>query len=205
MIDLEAELRNYIEIRLKPFPPDQIAVHALVSRDMTRPDREADVRSWLNRYRVLRYVPPETSGKVVAAIIDFADERGGGSLRQDKTLIDSEFRLLEARLGVLLPPLPKSGKPRRVTSLTSKALWCCFPNDVPIYDNYALRALQVLSRLCHFETPPLDADYALYIGAWFALYDLAKPVIDSANLNGYRYPIRVLDQFLWYLGQPTFA
>jgi hypothetical protein len=176
----------------------------MAGADMARTTREEGVRDWLNRYRVLRYVPSEVSNKVVAAIVDFADERQGGSLGQNKALIGSEFRILEGRLGVLLPLLPKSGKPRRVIPLTSKALWCCYPNDIPIYDDYALRALQVLTRLCHFRDPRGDTDYARYLDAWFALYELAKPVIESANLNGYPFPIRVLDQFLWYLGEPSF-
>ena len=47
----------------------------------------------------------------------------------------------------MIPPSRKTGRLRDVTSLTSKALWCCYPQDVPMFDDYAVRALQVISRL----------------------------------------------------------
>ena len=43
--------------------------------------------------------------------------------------------------------LNKNQTPRSLTSLTSKALWCCYPDAIPIFDSYARRALWVLSRL----------------------------------------------------------
>jgi hypothetical protein len=205
LIDLQAELRTFIQTRLTPFPPDQTVLHAIESRAMEQLARETEVRKWLNRYRVLRYLPSETSKAVAAEVIDFADQRQSRSLDRDEAQINSEFDALKARLQRILPPAPKSGSTREAISLTSKALWCCYPEDVPIYDNYALRTLQMLSHLCHFSNANGGSDYFKYLQCWFALYYKVEPIIEQAHANGYPFRLRVLDRFLWYVGEPKFA
>jgi len=101
-------------------------------------------------------------------------------------------------------PLTKAGEHRKVTSLASKALWCCYPNDVPMFDNNAQRALQIFSRLCRIFPEPGQEEYGCFVDAWLQLYHKIEPVIDQADIKGFPYKIRVLDGILWYMGKPTF-
>jgi hypothetical protein len=119
-------------------------------------------------------------------------------------LVISEHERLRERIRHVAPHSLKTGKPREVTSLTSKALLCCYPYDVPIFDSYALRALQVISRLSRMTTGENQSEYACFVDAWFQVYDEVEPVIELAGLDGYPYKVRVLDRLLWYLGQPNF-
>ena len=99
------------------------------------------------------------------------------------------------------PPL-RNGRRRAVTVLTSKALWCCYPNDVPILDSYAEQALWVICRLSGKEPARNQSRRARFVDGWFQVYGDVRLAIEQADLNGYPYRVRVLDKLLWYLGQP---
>lgn len=198
-IDLEAELRVFMNT-LVPDSSDETVVEAVANTKKSPAEREAVLRRWLGAYGVLRF---KKSSTISASVIDFADHRQSSSLNRDKSLIVSEFRRLQNQVHSLLP-VRKDGKNGQRISLVSKALWCCYPNDIPIYDDYASRSLQVLSRLCHFDHIDGDTDYSRHVNAWFTLYDILKGVIEHADANHYPHQIRILDRFLWYLGQRNF-
>jgi hypothetical protein len=105
---------------------------------------------------------------------------------------------------VVVPISEVTGKKREVTSLTSKALWCCYPHDIPILDDYAERALQVISRILRLAPATEKPRYSAFVDVWFQVYDEIKLVIDKPELNKYKYKVRVLDKLLWYLGQHSF-
>ena len=96
-------------------------------------------------------------------------------------------------------------KERDLTSLTSKALWCCYPNAVPIYDAFAQNALYVLSRLAGITPEASGHRYTRFSDVWFTIYSHVKPVIDQADLRGYSYKVRVFDRMLWILRTPNYS
>ena len=73
-----------------------------------------------------------------------------------------------------------------------------------MFDYYAERALQVISRLFGILPEIGQHGYGCYVEVWLQLYQRVEPVIDQFNLKSYPYKMRVLDALLWHLGQPTF-
>jgi hypothetical protein len=151
MLDLKEIVEDFIRTKLSDFgtgtDPDVATVRAIADTGMKLEKREEQVLTFLRYYKVIRYFPPENSRKIAKQIIEFSDETRPKGLDQDKASIVSEYKKLEVRIQPFAPHA-KAGGQRKVTSLTSKALWCCYPHDVPIFDNNAERSLQMLSRLC---------------------------------------------------------
>lgn len=207
-MDLEELTNEFIRTRLNDFKkntaPDEATVRAVSGKDMERTSREEKVRNWLSYYRVTLFFPPEKSKEISRRIIEFADGPRSSGLFQNHERIILEYKKLKGLIQPVAPLSPKSGKPREVTSLTSKALWCCYPEDIPIFDDYALRSLQVISRLCQIAPKSGHTGYDCFVDVWFQLYNRVKPVIDQADLGEYPYKIRVLDGILWYLGKSSF-
>jgi len=208
MLSLREFTDEFIQTKLQSFEgddrTDEAVIQAIGKQNMDHTDREDHILRWLNKYRVLLFFPPEKSREIAGQIIEFADERSQAPLNQNKDLILKEYERLRGRISRVAPLSPKSGKPREIISLTSKALWCCYPHEIPIFDAYAERALQVISRLSRMMPSQSQPEYACFIDVWFQVYQEVKPVIDQSNLNGYPYKIRVLDRLLWHLGQPSF-
>lgn len=203
MLELVSLTDDFIRNEFKKFDlvngQDEATVRAIGAPDMDRAAREAQLRKWLHRMRVIRF-PLEKTRRIVAQILVYADgPRPGGPLRS-KAAIVSEYERLRDRIQEVMGPGQKSGKPREVISLTSKALWCCYPNDVPIFDANVERALEVISRLYRMLPEPDQTRYGLFVDVWLQLYEKLKPVIEQADLKGYPYRIRVLDKLLWHLG-----
>ncbi len=125
-------------------------------------------------------------------------------LGRDHALIMFEFDKLWRVIQPIAPRGPKTGKLREVVSLTSKALWCCYPNDIPIFDDYTLRALQVICRLCSIFPAPGQSEYGTFSDAWLQIYRKLEPIIEREDLQAFPFKVRVMDGMLWYLGQPSF-
>jgi hypothetical protein len=207
VLDLKKFADDFIQNKLQLFDEynraDEAVLQAINDRKMDHADRKQSILRWLNSYRVLRYFPRDNSINIAGEIIEFADERDQNELNQSKDSIISEYERLGERIRQFAPSL-KSGNPRKVTSLTSKALWCCYPCDVPIFDSYALGALRVISRLSRMAPELNQSEYACFVDVWFQVYGEVQSVIEEADLNGYPYKVRVLDRLLWHLGQPSF-
>lgn len=208
MLNLEALIKEFIQNRLPSFDadtaPDQKTVTAVAGKELGRTAREDQVRAWLGYYKVILFYPPDRSRAIAREIIEFADESRPASLVQSHDLIIREYNRLKERIQPLAPLAPKSRRQREVTSLTSKALWLCYPNDVPIFDDYALRAIQVISKICRICPMPNQGLYESFVDVWLQLYERIRPVIEDSDLHGYQYKMRVLDGFLWRLGKPDF-
>jgi hypothetical protein len=208
MLDLKNLAEQFIQAHPQSFdadfPGDDTAIQAVSATSGNRADRERSLLAWLHGYKVLRSFTPEISQRIVEQIIAFADSREQMALDQNMDLIVNEYRRLEELIHQVVPLNPKSMKPREITSLTSKALWCCYPADIPILDDYAERALQVLSRICNLTPAPDQPRFAAFIDVWFQVYHEIEPVLDQSCLNGFTYKIRILDWLLWYLGKPSF-
>jgi hypothetical protein len=208
VLDLETLIEEFVRTRLRSFEadtaPDRKTVNAVEDKNLERTAREDQVRAWLGYYKVILFFPPDRSRAIAREIIEFADESRPASLHQLHTQIVREYNRLRDRIQPLAPPAPKSKRHREVMSLTSKALWLCYPNDVPIFDDYSLRAIQVISRICQICPMPDQGLYESFVDVWLQFYGRIRPVIEQSDLHGYQYKMRVLDGFLWYLGKPDF-
>jgi hypothetical protein len=182
---------------------DNDVINAIDDRARDLADRKKSLVEWLNHYKVLMGLSSDSRTAIAHQIIAFADERLEKSLHREKNRIVSEFNKLGARISTVVP-LTAAGRRRDITSLASKALWCCYPDDVPIYDKNSASALGVISRLCHWAPGPDQSGYACFIDVWFRAYDEVEPAIDQADPSDCPHKVRVLDSLLWYLGQNGF-
>ena len=182
---------------------DDAVIKAIDQRDRDLADRKKSLVDWLNRYKALMGVSMDSRASIAGQIIAFADEREEKSLDLDKNRIVSEFNKLKDRIDTAAPR-NKTGKGRSVTSLTSKALWCCYPNDAPIFDRNAVSALGVISRVCHLAPGRGQSEYASFADVWLRVYSEVESVIGLQYLSDCPYKIRALDRLLWYLGQDGF-
>lgn len=205
MLELKKLAEEFIEGDKRSFktnfPGDDTVIEAI---NDTGAGRIELVRKWLISYKVLHYYSLEDGRNIAEQVVKFADNRTKKDLDQDKDLVIQEFSALGKLILTVAPLAPKSGKPRELTSLTSKALWCCYPYDVPIFDNYTKRALQVISRICGLKPEPSHSGYGAFVDVWFQVYDEIKPILGQEKLSGFTYKVRVLDWLLWDLGQPSF-
>jgi len=208
VLDLETLIEEFVRTRLRSFEadtaPDRKTVHAVANKSLERTSREDQVRAWLGYYKVILFFPPDRGRAIAREIIESADESRPAALDQLHAQIVREYNRLRARIQPLAPLAPRSKRQREVMSLTSKALWLCYPNDVPIFDDYALRAIQVISRICRICPMPDQGLYESFVDVWLQFYDRIRPVIEKSDLHGYQYKMRVLDGFLWHLGKPDF-
>jgi hypothetical protein len=182
---------------------DNRVINAINQRDADLTDRTAQVVHWLTYYKVLMFSPSDRSLAIAGRIIAFADEPRDTSLHRDKDRIVFQFN----RLGELISRVAASkrtGKIPALTSLTSKALWCCYPDDVPIFDKNAACALRVISRLSHLTPGPKQSEYACFVDLWLQVYKEVEPLIRQEDLSDCPHKVRVLDRMLWYLGQGSF-
>jgi hypothetical protein len=142
----------------------------------------------------------QSRSEVAHRIIKFADARHVTSLQHDRDTIIAKFNELATAVGEAAPRT-KAGKERDVTSLTSKALWCCYPEDIPIFDRNAASALAILSRLYHWAPRTNRDGYAAFVDVWLRAYEEIEMAIDEAGLSNCARKVRILDSVLWYLGQ----
>jgi hypothetical protein len=175
---------------------DLDTVKLLHDKEAPRGERRAKVRSWLYGYSVLRGIRSETVEKIVNAVLEYADGPRPVSLGSNQADIAREFFALQA---LLAPPLGN----RNSDSLTSKALWLCYPDDVPILDGYAERTLQVICRMHGIAIVVDPNNYRRFLDAWFSVYEECKEALDTTSMQ-YPFRVRLLDWLLWYLGQPNF-
>jgi hypothetical protein len=207
MLDLGIVIENFIR---KDWPRlerdnswDESVLRAINDVTMDVTERERQLLAWLHSYKVLLFFPPDNSIQVARQILDFADNERTATRVLDRDSISVAYQTLYARLSAVVHPSPISGNPRNVVSLTSKALWCCYPSDVPIFDDHAARALQVISRLLGIKAVKSDK-YECFLEVWFQVYGRIDAAIDASGLKDYPYKVRVLDRLLWHLGQPSF-
>ena len=134
---------------------DDEIIHAVNNHSL--PDRGQRMKKRLRRYRVHRI--KGGVGEVARVIVDFADEREQLAPGCDYAAILQQFEMLYGRCSAVVPQ-KEDGSRRDITSLTSKALWVCYPDIIPIYDNYAEQALQVISRLMPLNLREAEAQHS---------------------------------------------
>jgi hypothetical protein len=206
MVDLKPKLEDFIKNILPrhqaEIEKDEKAIHAINSSEMEKVERVEIIREWLIFYKVVMFFEPSKSTGVAEKILEFADSGRSMGQALDRDAMIVEYSRLEGRIREV-SLLTRSGKPRGIQSLTSKALWCCYPHDVRIFDSYAQRALYVISKLNGYKCED-DSSYKDFIEVWDQAYAQVQSIVESPELGQYLYKVRIFDRFLWHLGQRKF-
>jgi hypothetical protein len=199
----EAVLRQINECQEQ----DDIVIRALNNSNDRVEDRAKSLYNWLKAYGVFQGLTQADRLGLVRAIIEYADSRPDADCILSEAEIIKRFAKLYQRCGPRVRP-KMDGTPRDLTSLTSKALWCCYPHSIPIFDAYALRGLWAISRLDNLDRPPLEMQYSPYsrfVAVWLSIYKRVESLIAEDHLQSYPYKVRVFDKILWIVGQPDFG
>jgi hypothetical protein len=127
---------------------------------ITGTDAETAVTKWGDHYGVLR-IKGNIRPDLVRAVIN-----GAPQIRRDLLATSAEARRTEiiqrhaeivAISNTVQEVRNKDGGERDFTSLASKLLWLLHPSQVPIFDDRAWRAINVIARLAEkVETPDPD-------------------------------------------------
>ena len=185
---------------------DQIVINAVNDNIMNHEVRVEELTLWMNKYTDLKYYKEEIRNEIIETIILFADRRSNCFISTDKNKIISEFRCLKRDV-IDSITCEEFKANRKMTSWLSKALWCCFPDSVPLYDSHAERALWILSRLTQMPAPNYRTgdcdDYLDFISVWLSFYE-SITIFDN-YLFDYPYKVRVFDKILWIIGQPDYG
>lgn len=181
---------------------DEEVIRFLRDRHEEIGTRTSVVRKWLEYYSTLQGYREAERIAVSQSIVTFADNKDLSAVPSTVEDIESEFTTLYQQCQ-LHAPKTKSEMRRDLTSLASKALWCCYPNTIPIYDGHAERALWAISRLLELPTPAPSTKYKRFLLMWLEVYSRVQ--IDKTRLDGYPHTVRVFDKILWILGQPDFG
>jgi len=207
MIDFKAIIRHLWANAIKDMMGDHAhydvkALDALNRED--DPNRRDTIRDWLQAYRVFRVRGIATQrDKIADAVLRWADSRererdldGPDALyaaHKEKSVCDAYIH-------------GSQNSRREFTSLTSKALWLCYPDKIPIFDSYAQRALWVLAKLeIGIAAPPSGADYYQFVSVWTQFYERYLDTISGLDTNGYPYRVRVFDRILWMIGKDQYT
>jgi hypothetical protein len=177
---------------------DQKALKAL--EDKSCQTRQDDLRKWLKSYAVFQGVKAAKQDQIAEAVCVWADDRNPSrNLTTPEALADAHADLMEAICRAY-------GNKRDFTSLTSKALWLCYPESVPIFDRNTRYALCVISKIEDGITPIAGErpKYEQFVHVWKQLYTKYKGTIEGLGMDGYRYRVRVFDRVLWLVGQPSY-
>jgi len=209
MIDFEAIIRHLWANAIKEMMWDHAhydvkALDALSRED--DPNRRDTIRDWLQSYRVFRVPGIATQrDKIADAVLRWADSRDRErDLGGPDALYAAHKELMKSVCDAYVHD--SQNKRREFTSLTSKALWLCYPGQVPMFDSYAQRALWVLAKLeIGIAAPPSGADYYQFVSVWTEFYERYLDTISGLDTNGYPYRVRVFDRILCMIGKDEYT
>jgi hypothetical protein len=212
MIDLHAITRTFLHpaicLSKREHEVDAPTIQAV--HDKTKTNRQDVLKRWLQSYGVFQGLEGSERLSVVRKVLEIADENGcNADLRFSHESRDELFTKFDAlhKECCNLVSANNDGSQRDLTSLTSKALWCCYPNAVPLYDRFTQHSVWLISRLANIEpprnSPPRDR-YRPFAAMWFEMYDKVLPIIKEADLQGYPYRVRIFDKILWIAGEPNY-
>lgn len=158
------------------------------------------IRKWLEYYRVFQGFSGNRRDAIAQAVLNWADCRPpDSSLATIPALLSSHASLVNACGDAY-------GKKRDFASLASKALWLRYPNEVPLFDSFAQRALWMLAKI-EPDLPKIQkgaTGYAPFALIWRTFYDRYSSAIAAVPDRGYPYRVRIFDRILWILGAPAY-
>jgi hypothetical protein len=211
VIDLNQMVEGFLDeavwrCRNEGLREDEAVIRILDDRKQNTEIRRNEVLKWLgSSYSALQGLNKDDRFGVASAILDFADARDSGVSPTSEVEIVRLFSDLHGSCRSRVHR-NKDGTLRDLTSPTSKALWCCYPDVIPIFDSYAHCALRVVSRFMGLVRPADDVPaYDRFVSVWLDVYRRVETTIDADRLGGYPYKVRVFDRILWIIGQPDFG
>jgi hypothetical protein len=199
LIDFEAVVRHFGEeaVRLQLQEAETLDNPALTSlRSKNAPGRVEILRRWFYNYQVFQGISADKRAAVASAVLQWADAR---DLQSNLSTLEA---VEQAHTELMAACSNADGRSRDFTSLASKALWLCYPYDVPIFDSFAQRALWVIAKLeagcgaAIVEGP----EYRRFLHVWKSLYDRYAVALSQIDAHGYLYRVRILDKILWMIG-----
>jgi hypothetical protein len=154
MIDLHAVTRTFLPpaicLSKREHEIDAPTIKAVHNK--TQSNRHDVLKRWLQRYGVFQGLDDSERLKIVATIIDFADQQGcNPDIRLSHDALIKHFDALHNKCRDVVRR-NKDASRRDLTSLTSKALWCCYPNAVPLYDRFTQHAVWLIIRLSNMRS-----------------------------------------------------
>jgi|HubBroStandDraft_6_1064221.scaffolds.fasta_scaffold246454_2 hypothetical protein len=210
MIDLNQIVEHFLDEAIRQCrnggSKDEAVIRSLNDRIESTEVRRSELLKWLWYHGVLQGLHKADRNAVASAIVEFADARVASSCPTTEEEIIKKFDDLYGRCSSKVR-LKKDHTPRSLVSLTSKALWCCYPDSIPLFDAYSQRALWILSRLMGLErSPQALPPYHRFVSLWLNLYRCVERTIgDGDRLGGYPYKVRVFDRILWIIGEPDYG
>jgi hypothetical protein len=210
MINFEAVIRHFWQQAVRDVKwdhdhYDRGALDALSNENA--PNRRDTIRDWLQAYRVFRVrgIAAIQKSEIADAILKWADSgKREGNPESAEELSAAHKQLMESVLDAYLRS--SQSRPREFTSLTSKALWLCHPDEVPMFDGYAQRALWILAKLeAGVAGPPNGSEYYQFVSVWKQFYEKYRATVSDLDTEGYPYRVRVFDRILWLLGKGQYT
>lgn len=208
-LDLRLSMASFLAGPRSAFQEDDrkdLAMLAVLSdRALPSEVRVASMAEWLRAYGVHR-IPGVTASGLASIVIAYADDRSlGRDVGMTIPELLNEFDQLRSKFKLYLHTVAPAAERRAIESLTSKALWCCYPSSTPILDHYAENAVRMLCRLQGQKLTSNGQRYADFVDAWFNLYALVESSIPSDALSFFPYKVRLFDHMLWWLGQDNYS
>ena len=192
--NLVSEYRDY----------DRPALDCIHNKSIPSDQREAGLKRWLDYYKVFQGFTSGQRLDLTRAILAWADRL---DLNEE---IDSAEKIERAHANLMKACCEAYGKERVFISLASKALWLCYPDSIPIFDNLAKHSLQLLVRFEPNIIPvdPKASEYREFVHYWKQLYErygerLSGPLAVNDPNNEFNR-IKVFDAVLWLLGEPGY-
>jgi hypothetical protein len=198
---------------------DNVAIAAIAGGRTAK--NADDLKAWLTSYKVFQSYSMKRRNSVVRAI--FRTVAAHPEIRSISSEPDLRraYMLLYRAIAFAAPRCGgEKNEYRDVTSLTAKALWCCSPGFVPIFDSHVATSLYVLGRLHDLKPQVHQKDvfkpYFEFCDLWFGLankIDARKIFRTEFDARGWRHNApppqqaftRSFDKFLWIMGQPKFG
>jgi hypothetical protein len=204
LIDFEAIIGHFGEeaVRLQLQEMETLDNPALASvRNKNAAGRVEVLRRWFHNYQVFQGISADKRLAVASAVLQWADER---DLQSNLSTVEA---VEQAHIELMAACSNADGRNRDFTSLASKALWLCYPYDVPIFDSFARRALWVIAKLEAGRGAVIveGPEYRRFLYVWKALYDRYAVALRQIDTHGYPYRVRIFDKILWMIGTRDYA
>jgi hypothetical protein len=199
LIDFGAVIRHFgpEAVRLQLREAETLDGPALYSlRNKNDSDRIEVLRRWFYSYQVFQGISAEKRLAVASAVLQWADAKELGANLSTVDAVEQAHAELMAACSMA------DGRDRDFTSLASKALWLCYPYDVPIFDSFAQRTLWVIAKLEDGGMAAIakGSDCHRFLHIWKTLYDRYGATLSEIEMQGYPYRVRIFDKILWMIG-----
>lgn len=172
------------------------------------------VQKWMLSYNLFRGVTADKRIKIANAFILYANTSLSTDTLDSKVDIELHYRALLIALFKAVD--------RGWISATSKLLWCAFPKDFVIYDEFVYRTLVVLqcvdTDLSSFsrigEAPQIRGvsdieaavqfymNYQAMVKHLQTIHQRDLDILRKKFKEEYEYDIRIVDKLLWMIGNP---